>query len=42
LSPIEPELAGHLRFYAPDFSYDGYKWKNGMWIHRSDIDVRNR
>jgi hypothetical protein len=42
LSPIEPELEGHLRFYAPDFSYDGYKWKNGMWIHQSEIDVRNR
>ena len=42
LSPIEPELEGHLRFYAPDFSYDGYRWKSGMWIHQSDIDVRNR
>ncbi len=42
LSPIEPELAGHPRFYAPDFSYDGYKWKSGMWIHQSDIDVRNQ
>ena len=42
LSPIEPELSGHLRFYAPDFSYDGYKWKSGMWIHQSDIDVRNQ
>lgn len=42
LSPIEPELAGHLRFYAPDFSYDGYKWKSGMWVHQSDIDVRNQ
>jgi hypothetical protein len=42
LSPIEPELEGHLRFYAPDFSYDGYRWKGGMWNHQSDIDVRNR
>ncbi|KPL16494.1 MAG: hypothetical protein AMS26_04330 [Bacteroides sp. SM23_62] len=42
LSPIEPELEGNLRFYAPDFSYDGYRWKSGMWIHQSDIDVRNR
>lgn len=42
LSPIEPELEGHLRFYAPDFSYDGYRWKSGMWNHQSDIDVRNR
>jgi hypothetical protein len=42
LAPIEPELAGHPRYYAPDFSYDGYKWKGGMWVHQSDIDVRNR
>ncbi len=42
LSPIEPVLEGHLRFYAPDFSYDGYRWKKGMWIHQSDVDVRNR
>jgi len=42
LSPIEPELAAHPRFYAPDFSYDGYKFKRGIWEYRSDLDVRNR
>ncbi len=42
LSPIEPELAAHPRFYAPDFSYDGYKYKKGMWEYRTDLDVRNR
>ncbi|MFC2112616.1 hypothetical protein ACFLTA_05040 [Bacteroidota bacterium] len=42
LEPIEPELAAHPRFYAPDFSYDGYKFKRGMWEYRSDLDVRNR
>ena len=42
LAPIEPELAAHPRFYAPDFSYDGYKFRKGMWEHRSDLDVRNR
>jgi hypothetical protein len=42
LSPIEPELAAHPRFYAPDFSYDGYKFRRGVWGHRSDVDVRNR
>ena len=42
LSPIEPELQGHPRFYAPDFTYDGYRFKSGMWNHQSDIDVRNR
>ncbi|HEC44535.1 MAG TPA: hypothetical protein ENI20_17085 [Bacteroides sp.] len=42
LEPIEPELAAHPRFYAPDFSYDGYKFRKGMWEFRSDLDVRNR
>jgi hypothetical protein len=42
LAPIEPELAAHPRFYAPDFSYDGYKFRKGMWEFRSDLDVRNR
>lgn len=42
LAPIEPELAGQSRFYAPDFSYDGYKFKRGIWEHREDVDVRNR
>lgn len=42
LSPIEPELKNHPRFYAPDFSYDGYKFRRGMWEHQEDLDVRNR
>lgn len=42
LSPIEPELKAHPRFYAPDFSYDGYKFRNGIWEHKSEVDVRNR
>jgi hypothetical protein len=42
LAPIEPELSAHPRFYAPDFSYDGYRFKRGMWMHQENIDVRNR
>ncbi len=42
LAPIEPELSGHARFYSPDFSYDGYKFKKGMWEYQEDVDVRNR
>jgi hypothetical protein len=42
LSPIEPELAGHPRFYAPDFSYDGYRFRRGFWEYQADLDVRNR
>ena len=42
LSPIEPELKGHPRFYAPDFTYDGYRFKRGLWEYQSEVDVRNR
>ena len=42
LAPIEPELKGHLQFYAPDFSYDGYKFRKGIGEYRADLDVRNR
>lgn len=42
LSPIEPELAGHPRFYAPDFSYDGYRFRKGTWEYQADLDVRNK
>ena len=41
LAPIEPELAGHPRFYAPDFSYDGYRFSKGKWEYRAELDVRN-
>ncbi|MBL7112301.1 MAG: hypothetical protein ISS19_10220 [Bacteroidales bacterium] len=42
LSPIEPVFEGNYKFYAPDFSYDGYKFKKGIWRYQPDIDVRNR
>jgi hypothetical protein len=42
LAPIKPALEGNHRFYAPDGSYDGFKFHRGMWIYQSDIDVRNR
>lgn len=42
LSPIEPELAAYPRYYAPDFSYDGYRFKRGRWEYREDLDIRNR
>jgi len=42
LSPIEPVFEGNYKFYAPDFSYDGYRWKKGVWQYQSNVDVRNR
>lgn len=41
LSPSRPEYAGDLRFYGPDFSYDGFKFIKGMWVLQSDLDLRN-
>jgi len=42
LSPIEDGLEGVYKFYGPDFSYDGYKFKGGRWRYHPDLDVRNR
>jgi hypothetical protein len=41
LSPIEPALRNNPRFYAPDSSYDGFRFRKGIWEYTSDIDVRN-
>ena len=41
LSPIEPALKGNYRFYAPDGSYDGYRFRKGIWEYHPDVDVRN-
>lgn len=41
LTPIEPALEGNYRFYAPDGSYDGFKFRKGVWEYQSDVDVRN-
>tara|TARA_B110000459_G_C16545818_1_gene464271 strand:- start:48 stop:1004 length:957 start_codon:yes stop_codon:yes gene_type:complete len=42
LSPANPALASLKFTYAPDFTYDALKYEKKKWIHRSDIDVRNR
>jgi hypothetical protein len=41
LSPIEPGLEGVYKFYGPDESYDGYKFRDGMWKFFPDVEVRN-
>jgi hypothetical protein len=41
LSPIEPALKNNPRFYAPDSSYDGFRFRKGIWEYIPDIDVRN-
>ena len=41
LSPSRPSLEGQHEFYGPDFTYDGFKWEKGVWVHYSNIDVTN-
>ena len=41
LSPIDETLKGQYQFYAPDLSYDAFKFKKGKWIHIENIDARN-
>jgi hypothetical protein len=41
LSPLKPSYEGLYMFYGPDFSYDGFKFNNGIWNEVLDVDVRN-
>jgi len=40
LSPSEPQYEGQREFYGPDFSYDGFKFENGIWNAYLDLDLR--
>ncbi len=37
LSPSLPRFRGQYRYYGPDLSYDALRFKNGFWVHVSDI-----
>jgi hypothetical protein len=41
LSPDRPELTGDFKFYGPDFSYDGFKFEEGMWVFQTDLKLSN-
>jgi len=41
LAPPDPKLKGKFSNYGPDFTYDGYKLKNGHWVYVDNIDMRN-
>ena len=41
LSPPDPKLKNEHDTYGPDLSYDGYKLKNGVWVHVENLDMRN-
>jgi hypothetical protein len=41
LSPSSPSAKGQFRYYGPDFTYDGYRYKKGLWYYKSNLDLRN-
>ena len=41
LSPVSSSFQGNFQYYGPDFSYDGFRFEDGMWQLQQDIDVRN-
>jgi len=41
LSPFETMFSGNYRFYGPDGSYDGFKFRKGTFFLQKDVDARN-
>lgn len=41
LSPAAPQYVGNMQHYGPDFSYDGFTLKDGIWSYVRDLDMRN-
>jgi hypothetical protein len=39
LSPSSPAYEGRYQYYGPDFSYDGFEFDDGFWIHQEDIQI---
>ncbi len=42
LSPSKPSYQGNYQYYGPDFSYDGFRFDQGIWEYVMDIDIRNK
>jgi hypothetical protein len=42
LVPFSPEPGTAKQLLAPDFSYDAYIYKDGLWRFAANVDVRNR
>ncbi len=39
LSPNRPSLVDQFQFYGPDLSYDALYWKDGIWVHETDVQL---
>lgn len=41
LAPSSPSKKDNHEFYGPDYSFDGYNYKDGIWKLEINVDVRN-
>lgn len=41
LSPSSPTYQNNPAYYGPDFSYDGFKFENYVWNHKSEVDYKS-
>jgi hypothetical protein len=41
LMPLHPIYKNNYEFYAPDGSFDGLEFSDGLWNYYKDIDARN-
>lgn len=42
LAPLHPLYFGEYQFYGPDGSYDGFRFKEGVWVKEEDVDAKNQ
>ncbi|MCX6253137.1 MAG: hypothetical protein NTV31_01520 [Bacteroidia bacterium] len=42
LVPFSPALKGDRQYYGPDYSYDAYNFKDGLWRLTINVDARNK
>ncbi len=42
LVPFSPALKDDRQYYGPDYSFDAYYFKNGLWKLTKNIEVRNK
>jgi hypothetical protein len=42
LVPFSPSQVNDRQYYGPDYSYDAYIYKDGLWQLRINVDARNK
>lgn len=42
LSPAVDKAEGDHRYYGPDFTYDAFRYRRGVWQYREHLELRNR